>query len=463
MWDKYGNYAERVKIMKKIAIITLCILFLFLLPGCIDKKGPSPDTPVTLNMWHVYGSQTTSPLNDAIDEFNKSVGMENGIVINVVSVTSSSAIDKALESSAKGEPGANELPDLFTAYPRVAEIVGKDKLLAWDDYFTKNELAAFNKEFISEGYFDNRLLMLPIAKSTEAFYINKTLFNRFSEKTGTDYSSLSEFDGIFETAKLYYDTTGSDFMQINDHYHYFLLGMKSYGEELITDGKLNCESSSFEELWKKLAGCAIYGGLCLEDGYAAARWKTAEVISNIGSTADILYQPKMVFYPDNTSEAIESVALPYPSFGTPEKYTVYRGGGLFALESPDEKKNRAAYIFAEWLTEKSNNLEFVTKAGYLPVTDAALEGIFETDYTDASYKNLYETVNIMTDSHKFIPIPLFDKASELQHDFEKNIKFVLKSARNNYAERVAAGEDKDAVMDELISSSLSQFKVLCAY
>ena len=85
VWDKYGNYAERVKIMKRIAIITLCILFLFLLPGCIDKKVPSPDTPVTLNMWHVYGSQTTSPLNDAIDEFNKSVGMENGIVINVVS------------------------------------------------------------------------------------------------------------------------------------------------------------------------------------------------------------------------------------------------------------------------------------------------------------------------------------------------------------------------------------------
>ena len=26
-------------------------------------------------MWHVYGSQTNSPLNDAVDEFNQTVGM----------------------------------------------------------------------------------------------------------------------------------------------------------------------------------------------------------------------------------------------------------------------------------------------------------------------------------------------------------------------------------------------------
>ena len=47
-------------------------------------------------MWHVYGSQTTSPLNTMIDEFNRTVGKENGITINVVSVTSSSAIDDVL-------------------------------------------------------------------------------------------------------------------------------------------------------------------------------------------------------------------------------------------------------------------------------------------------------------------------------------------------------------------------------
>ena len=111
---------------------------------------PGPQNPVTLNMWHVYGSQTKSPLNTIIDEFNSTVGREHGITINIVSVTTSSAIDKALAASANGEPGAEAIPDLFTAYPRVVEIVNKDTLLAWNDYFTGKELAAFHAEFLSE-------------------------------------------------------------------------------------------------------------------------------------------------------------------------------------------------------------------------------------------------------------------------------------------------------------------------
>ncbi len=116
--------------MKKIlSIILTFIITAVCFSGCSDKTKPDADNPVTLTMWHVYGSQTKSPLNDAIDQFNDTVGRENGVTVNVVSVTSSSAIDKALAASANGEPGAEDLPDLFTAYPRVAQIVGEDKLL----------------------------------------------------------------------------------------------------------------------------------------------------------------------------------------------------------------------------------------------------------------------------------------------------------------------------------------------
>ncbi|MBQ8841311.1 MAG: carbohydrate ABC transporter substrate-binding protein, partial [Ruminiclostridium sp.] len=171
--------------MKKIiALILIFTIAVICLSGCSDKTKPDADNPVTLTMWHVYGSQTKSPLNDAIDEFNDTVGRENGVAINVVSVTSSSAIDKALSASANGEPGAEDLPDLFTAYPRVAEIVGEDKLLHWNNYFSEEELSLFRDEFIAEGYFSDNLLMLPIAKSSESLFLNKTLFDRFSSDTG---------------------------------------------------------------------------------------------------------------------------------------------------------------------------------------------------------------------------------------------------------------------------------------
>lgn len=113
-----------------IVFILALIILSAALYSCAHTAMPDPPNPVTLNMWHVYGSQTKSPLNTVIDEFNSTVGREHGITINIVSVTSSSAIDKALAASANGEPGAEAMPDLFTAYPRVVEIVNKDTLLA---------------------------------------------------------------------------------------------------------------------------------------------------------------------------------------------------------------------------------------------------------------------------------------------------------------------------------------------
>ena len=450
--------------MKKVIVLILTFaLAAVCLSGCSDKTKPDVNNPVTLTMWHVYGSQTKSPLNDAIDEFNDTVGRENGVTVNVVSVTSSSAIDKALSSSAKGEPGAEDLPDLFTAYPRVAEIVGEDKLLCWNNYFSEEELSPFRDEFISEGYFGDNLLMLPIAKSSEALFLNKTLFDRFSDETGVSTDMLKSFDGFFETANLYYDwSEGQNFTQINDFYNYAYIGMKAYGGEFVKDGKLNLNDEAFGKVWYPLSEAAIYGGICLDDGYAASRWKTVELISNIGSTADILYQPEMVFYPDNTTENITAVSLPYPVFTTDKPVAVHRGGGLFAVKSDDERKNYGAYIFAKWLTEKENNLRFVASTGYLPVTDEAFSALFaDTGIAEKeSYRKLYDMMNDMMNSYGLYALPLYSNASDIQSRFEQNVKLVLKSAHNKYVERTAKGEDKEAVLNELAAASLEELKKL---
>lgn len=450
--------------MKKI--VSLMIAFAVTavsLSGCSDKSRPDADDPVTLTMWHVYGSQTKSPLNDAIDEFNDTVGRENGVTVNVVSVTSSSAIDRALAASANGEPGAEELPDLFTAYPRVAQIVGEDKLLDWSGYFSEEDLAAFRGEFISEGYFGDKLLMLPIAKSSEALFLNKTLFDRFSAETGVLYDELRTFDGFFETANIYYEwSDGQNFTQINDFYNYAYIGMKAQGSEFIKDGKLCLDDEAFQKVWEPLSRAAIYGGICLDDGYAASRWKTVEIISNIGSTADILYQPEMVFYPDNTTENITSVSLPYPVFVDDKPVAVHRGGGLFAVKSDDERENYGAYIFANWLTQKENNLHFVTDAGYLPVTEEAFAALFaDTSIAETeSYRELYDMMSDMMNGYELHSLPLYSNASDIQSRFEQNVKLVLRSAHNQYVERTANGEASEALLNELVVSSHEELKRL---
>lgn len=450
--------------MRKIVSIILSFAIIVVsLTGCLNKTKPDVNHPVTLTMWHVYGSQTKSPMNEMVNEFNDTVGKEHGITINVVSVTSSSAIDKAITASANGEPGAEDLPDLFTAYPRVAEIVGEEKLLAWNAYFSEEELKGFRDEFISEGYFGENLLMLPVAKSSEALFLNQTLFDRFCLEENIVLDKLATFDGLFEVANRYYDwSEGQNFTQINDFYNYAYVGMKAYDGELVVDGKLNLENETFEKVWYPLSKAAIYGGICLDDGYAASRWKTVEIISNIGSTADILYQPEMVFYPNNTSEKITSTTLPYPVFLGDNKIAIHRGGGLFAIKNSDEKKNYGAYIFAKWLTEKENNLKFVTNAGYFPVTDEAFDELFSnTDIAEnEKYRDLYDTMNGMMDDYELYSLPRYENASDVQNSFEQNVKIVLKSAHNQYLERIAAGEDEEMVLEELVRTSLVEFKKL---
>ena len=450
--------------MKKTLSFMLAGLILFLsLAGCSGKSKLEPDNPVTLTMWHVYGSQPESPLNDSINEFNHTVGKEKGIVINVVSVSSSSAIDEALTAAAKNTPGVPALPDLFTAYPRVAEIIGYDNLLDWNDYFSEKEKVAFVDEFIEEGYFEDKLLMLPIAKSTELLFLNQTLFDRFGSAVGVSTESISTYEGLFAACEKYYDwSNGQDMFQINDFYHYSLTGMSAFGEDFVEDGNLNLESDAFAKVWKPMAHAGIYGGLCLGDGYASDRWKTGEVISNIGSSAGILYLRDYITYADNTTEDIETSILAYPHFENGKSTVVHRGGGLFALKNEDERKNEAAAIFAKWLTEKENSIGFVTKAGYLPVTKDAFDYLFENTNTvpNEKYRLLYNAVNDMSAEYTYCAVPVFDGASDTQSSFEKNVKSVLSAAHAEYLNRISNGEDSDAVLDELVSSTLAEIRSL---
>lgn len=60
--------------MNHRARIPALLLVLALLLGCAGCGGGRE--PVTVTIWHVYGGETESPLNDLIDTFNDTVGHE---------------------------------------------------------------------------------------------------------------------------------------------------------------------------------------------------------------------------------------------------------------------------------------------------------------------------------------------------------------------------------------------------
>ena len=86
-------------IMRRICLF-LVMIAVIVFTGCGQKKN---EDPVTVTLWHVYGGQTESPLNDLIDEFNETIGKEKNIRVQVGSVTNTNTIHENVLASAFGD------------------------------------------------------------------------------------------------------------------------------------------------------------------------------------------------------------------------------------------------------------------------------------------------------------------------------------------------------------------------
>ena len=192
--------------LRRIWSLLPVVVFLSL-SACSDSPL-DPAHPVTLTLWHVYGAQTYSPMNELVDRFNRTVGKERGIVLEVPAVSNTSAIHEALVAATRLQPGAGDLPDLFTCYPKTLIAMGSERVLDWGKWFTEEELKAFAPQFLEEGYVDGALRLFPLLKSTNLLYVNATIFDQFSKETGITCADLSTWEGMFRASERYYQWSG---------------------------------------------------------------------------------------------------------------------------------------------------------------------------------------------------------------------------------------------------------------
>lgn len=146
---------------KALSLILAGLLLLLSLTGCSQKTKLDPDNPVTLTMWHVYGEQADSPMNRLIQEFNETVGLEKGIIIDVTMMSNAAQIGKKLLDAQNDVPGVPAMPDLFFCHSNNAEELGADNLVNWKDLFTGDELNNYVPEFLEDGMVGDTLAVFP--------------------------------------------------------------------------------------------------------------------------------------------------------------------------------------------------------------------------------------------------------------------------------------------------------------
>jgi len=455
---------------KKITLAIIIMLMLCsVLSGCTAEKDGGLDSkkPVTLTMWHNYGGAMQKTMDELIDEFNVTVGKEKGIIINVTDISSSADLRQKLDMIVNDDPGAPELPDIFSCYPRTAiNFQSKGMIANLDNYFSKKELSDYVPKFIEEGRFaDNGLYVFPFAKSTEILYVNQTLFDRFAAENDVSIDDFKTFDGIANMATKYYAWTDSKTPDIkNDGKSFFIAdswlnvaqaGMQQQGTELFQNERLFFNNNEFSKIFNTLYPAFLSGGFAVYDGYSSDLSKTGEIVCSTGSSAGILFYGDTITYPDNTVEKVEYSILPFPTFDGGEKYAIQRGNG-FCVASSDKTREYAAACFLKWFTQPEQNLRFIFSTGYLPVTNEAFGTRMEEQIKtiESPYiKKMLTAVTQMYKEYTFFVAPTFESFDTIGKQYETTFKKMVSEDRQT---QIDAGNSEIKVLEDAFHRFLAE-------
>ncbi len=435
--------------MKKfLSLLISLVIFSLTLSGCdVSNKNP-----VTLNMWHNYGGDMQQAMDILIDEFNGTVGKDKGIIINVTAISSSSELNENLDMIANGDPGAPEMPDIFTGYPKVAmQFAEKDMLADFADYFNENELSEYVAPFVEEGRLsDGGIYVFPIAKSTEVLYLNKTLFDDFASKTDAKIEDLATFEGIARLSEIYYEWSGGkQFFATDSWFNLAEVGMAQLGKSIFDNEALSLDDESFDYIMNVLYPPAVNGGIIVYDGYSSDLSKTGDIVCSIGSSAGILFYGDTITLPDGSVKEVTYDILPYPIFQNGDKKALQRGGGLMVAKT-NKTKEAAACEFIKWLTASDQNMKFIGETGYLPVTVEAFEnalGEHIENLDDVRIRKMLTSVTSMYGEYTFFTAPNY---SNFDNDSE-SLEALLIKLLTDEREKFVNGEETsfEATLSEL--------------
>ncbi len=99
------------------------------------------------------------------------------------------------------------------------------------------------------------------------------------------------------------------------------------------------------------------------------------------------------------------------------------------------EREQAAVTFLKWLTEPERNVEFVTLAGYMPVTREAFENELPKaieGLESAKYASLYQAYLDTQANYEFYVPPQMENYLSLETALEDHVRTQLELGRQDY-------------------------------
>ena len=385
--------------MKRIiALILMLAMSVLLLASCgliggNDNNGPAADfvmpeggydgSAITIKFYHSMGAQLQEILNTAIEDFNK-------IYPNITVEHESYGDYDGVRDQIKTEISVGNQPNLAYCYPdhialyNVAGAVQTlDVLINDPDVgFTKAQLDDFIEGYYNEGktFGDGKMYSLPLSKSTEVLYYNKTFFEEHDLVVPTTWDEMEEVCRQIKALEptcipLGYDSESNWFITMCEQYKSPYTS--ATGENFLFNNQTNIDFVTRFRTWYQNKWVTTEE---LSGGYTSALF-TGESSSStdsessvpagtrcymcIGSTGGATYQQ-----PNQTNGKFEFevgiTSIPQVNPEAPK--VISQGPSICIFKKDNPQEVLATWLFAKFLTTDVNFQASVSmNNGYAPV------------------------------------------------------------------------------------------------
>lgn len=382
--------------MKKrlLSLLMVGAMTVTALTGCSSKEAAKADIvtelsePITIEMWHYMNGKQAETLQAIVDDFNSTNG--KGITVKAVGQGGIPDLNKKVITAAQ----SNTLPAIINVYPDVATGLIEQKKIADLSAFIQDEKVGMKddveKDFIGSfmkevsQWENGKVYGLPMTKSTEVLYVNKTLLEKLGYKV-EDLQNLT-MEKLAEISKKAKEQLGIPGFGFDSSSNAFISTLKMDGKDFVElDKKINVENDWVKSFMKFYQEQNMNGAFRIpgEDKFLSGPFSNQKVLMYQGSTAGYSHI--------KTNDAFEVAVVEVPVFEGKKKAVIQQGASLFVTTDVSKEAQYAAYEFIKFATNKENTAKFAVSTGYLPVRKSAQD----TDVvkqTLADNKGLYAAI-----------------------------------------------------------------------
>ncbi len=273
-------------------------------------------------------------------------------------------------------------PDHVALYNLTGKVVPLDKLIEDENLgFTEAQLADFIPGYYKEGgVFDaaGTMYTLPMSKSTEVLYYNKTFFEENDLTVPTTWAEMEALCAKILTIDpncipLGYDSEANWFITMCEQYGSPYTSVDPRQHFVYNNETNRGFVKMFKEWFDKgyFTTQEIYGGYT--SGLFTAEDDQKSYMS-IGSTGGAMHQR-----PGKTDEgyAFDVGIAPIPQIDTANPQAISQGPSLCLFDHDNKQEVLAAWLFAKFLTTDAEfQAEFSMTSGYMPV----IQSVKDLDY-----------------------------------------------------------------------------------